>query len=85
MTKGAVKSFDVGIEVGPVRRDDIGSHPKTEQEAHQGRREIASLGTAHQAGIIVKGEHARQAVQAEKLSHYLEERLGIEIATHFTV
>jgi len=66
-------------------RNHIGLHPKTEQEAHQGGREIPSTRTADQAGIIIKGEHARQAMLAEKLSHDLEERLGIELATRLAM
>src|SRR5712692_5795760 len=80
LSKRAMKSFDVGIQIGPVRRNHIGYHPHTPEEAHQRGGEIPSGRAANQAGVIVKGEHARQAMLAEKLGHHLEERLGIEIA-----
>jgi len=41
LTKGAMKSFDVSIEIGPVRRDHIGDHPNRPEEAHQRGGEIA--------------------------------------------
>jgi hypothetical protein len=75
-----VKAFDVGIFVRTMRRDHIGDHPKTPEKAHQRGGEIASGRAADQARIIVKGEHAGQAMLAEKLGHHLEEGFGIEIA-----
>ena len=40
LTKRAVKSLDIRIQIGSMRGDDIGYHPKTEQEPNQGGREI---------------------------------------------
>src|SRR5713101_9634753 len=42
LSKRAMKSFDVGIQIGPVRRDHIGYHPHTPEEAHQRGGEIPS-------------------------------------------
>ena len=85
LTKRAMKSLHVRIFVWTMRRDHMRDHPKAEQEAHQGGREIPSRSTADKAGVIVKGEHAGQAMLAEKLGYHLEERLGIEIAAHLAV
>jgi hypothetical protein len=85
LTKRAVKSLDVRIQIGSMWGDDIGYHPKTEQEAHQRGREIASGRAANQTGIIVKREHPRQAMLAEKPGHHLKECFGIEIAAHLAV
>ena len=60
-------------------------HPYTPQEAHQRGREIAPLRATHQAGIVIKGEHAGQAMLEQKLDDHLEEGLGIEITAHLAV
>jgi hypothetical protein len=60
LTKRAVKSLDVRVQIGTMRGDDIGFHPKAQPEAHQRGREVAATGTAHKARIIIKGEHGRQ-------------------------
>ncbi len=65
--------------------DDIGNHPYTPEEAHQRGGEIPSARATNQAGVVVKGEHAGQAMLAEKLGHHLEEHRGIEIAAHLAV
>lgn len=75
-----MKSFHGGIESGSARRDHVGDHCHTPEKAHERGGEIAATGTAQQAGIILKGEHAGQAMPAQKRDHHLEERLGIEIA-----
>jgi hypothetical protein len=85
LTKRAMKSFDVRIQIGSTRGDNIGYHPKTEQEAHQCRGEIPSGRAANKAWIIVKGEHGRQAMLAQKLDDRFKQGFGIEIATHLTV
>ena len=68
-----------------MRRDDIGDHSDTPQEAHQRGGEIAALWAADKTGIIVKGQHAGQTVLAEKLDHHLEEGFRIKIAPHLAV
>ena len=60
-------------------------HSEAEQEAYQRRGEIASRRAADQARVIVKGEHTRQAMLAEKLGHHLEEDFRIEIAAYLAV
>ena len=62
-----------------MRRDHIGNHPDTPEKAHQRGREIASGRAVNQAGVIVKGEHPRQAILAQKLGYHLEEGLCIEL------
>jgi hypothetical protein len=61
----------VRILVRTMRWDDVGFHPNTQQEAHQCGREVAATGTANKARIIIKGEHGRQAILAQKLGHCL--------------
>jgi hypothetical protein len=85
LTKRTMKPFDISIQIGPMRRDDIGLHPQTEQKAHQGGREISSRRAEDLARVVIKSEHAGQAMLAQKLSHQLSERFGIEIATHLVV
>jgi hypothetical protein len=57
----------------------LGITPTRPVEAHQRGREIAATGAAHKAGVMIKGEHGRQAVLAEKLGHHLEDCLSIEL------
>ena len=80
-----MQSCDVGMFVWTMRRDHVGCYPHTPEKAHQRRGEIAATRTAHEAWIIVKGEHAGQAILAEKLGYHLEERFRIEIAAHLAV
>ena len=81
----AMIALHKAIQIGSTRGDDIGLHAKTEQEAHQRGGEIPSGRAANQAEVVVKGEHAGQAMLGEKLGHHFEERFGIEIAAHFSV
>jgi hypothetical protein len=74
-----MKTFDVRVFVWAMRRDHIGNHPHTPEEAHQRGREIASGRAANQARVIVKGEHPRQAILAQKLGDHLEEGFRIEL------
>ncbi len=63
-----------------MRRDNIGFHPKAQQETHQRGREVAATGTAHKARIVIKGEQRRQAMLAEKLGDHFQQGLGIELS-----
>src|SRR5260370_596386 len=85
LTKRSMKALDVGVQIGPMRGDDIGLHPKTEQEAHQRGGEIASRRAANKAGVIVKGEHLGQAMLAQKLGHRFQQGFRIEVTPHLTV
>jgi hypothetical protein len=80
-----MKSFDVGIVVWTMRRDHIGYSPYTPEKAHQCGGEIPSGRATHKTGVIVKGEHPRQAMLGEKLGPHLEKSFGSEIAAHFAV
>jgi hypothetical protein len=74
-----MKAFDVRVFVWPMRRDHMRNHPHTPEEAYQRGGEIASGRAANQAGVIVKGEHAGQAMLAQKLGDHLEEGFRIEL------
>ena len=80
-----MKSLDVGIFVRTMRGDHMRYHPKTPEKAHQRGGEIASRRAADQTRVIVKGEHAGQAMLAEKLGHHFEEGFRIEVATYLAV
>ncbi len=75
LTKRAMKPFDVGVQIGSMWGDHIGRHAHTPEEANQRGGEIAATGTAHKAGIVIKGEHGRQAVLAQKLGHHFRASL----------
>jgi hypothetical protein len=85
LTKWAVKSLDVCIQIGPVRGDDIGYHSHTPKEPHQCRGEIPSQSTFDKAWVIVKGKHPGQAMFTQKLGHGFQQDFSIEIATHLAV
>ena len=68
-----------------MRGDHMRYPPKTPEKPHQRGGEIPSGRAANQAGVIVKGEHAGQAMLTEKLDHHLEEGFRIEIAVYLAV
>src|SRR5258708_20439903 len=67
LTKRTMKALNGGVHIGSMRGDDSGLHAKTEQEAHQRGGEIPSLRAADKAGVMVKGEHLRQAIRPHNL------------------
>ena len=71
--------FDVGILLGLPWRDDVGLNSKTQEAAHQRRREIAATGAADEAGIVIKGEQTRPSVLAQEMHHGFQCGLGVEI------
>ena len=68
-----------------MRGDDVGLYPKTEQEPDQRRGEIPSRSTPDKARVIVKSEHVRETMLAQKLNYRFQQGFGIEIATHLAV
>jgi hypothetical protein len=71
----------VGVQIGAMRGDHIGLHPKTQQEAYQRRGEIAATRTTDEAGIILKGEQSRPTMLAQKLGYHLQQRFGIKLSS----
>ena len=63
----------------------LGVTPTHQRKRDLCRGEITATGAAYKAWIIVKGEHAGQAMLAKKLGHHLKESFGIEIAAHLAV
>jgi hypothetical protein len=85
LAERAMKSLYIGVLVWTMRRDHIGLHPKTQQEAQQCRGEVAPGRAADKTRIVIKGEQSRQTMLAQKLGHDLQEGLGIEIGPDFSM
>src|SRR5215831_4149284 len=80
-----MEPLDIGVEIWTMRRDDMGFHSKTPEEAHQRGGEIAATWAADKAGIVIKGEPSRQAMRAQKLGDHLQQGFGIEIRSDLSM
>ena len=58
----------------------MGFDPHAQQHPYQGGGEIPSTGTAHKTRIVVKGEHGRQTMLAQKLRHHFRQAFGVEVS-----
>src|SRR5438552_2200374 len=71
-----MKSCDVGIFVWTMRRDQrSGVTPTHQRKRTSAEGKSRPTFAAYKAWIIVKGEHAGQAMLAEKLGHHLAREL----------
>ena len=77
-----MKSLHGGVFVWPMRWADIRFDPHAQQQPDQGGGEIPSTRAPHKARIIVKGEHGRQTVLAQKLRHHFQQAFGVEVSSN---
>jgi hypothetical protein len=79
---GTMQPLHIAIFVGSMRWADSGLDAQTQQEAHEGRREVASAGTARPARVTVEGEHRGQAIEPQELHDGVEGRVCCEVFAH---
>jgi hypothetical protein len=77
-----MQPLHIPIFVGSMRWANSGLDAQTQQEAHEGRREVTSAGTACPARVTVEGKDGWQAIKPQELHDGVEGRFCCEVFAH---